>query len=891
MSVFFSRALWRKLKIRIVNVANIPALVATIVIICAANYFVAVNKDRHRDEDRSNLRFETNLIASKIQGLILNNVELVRGLAGVIATEPAMSQDRFADLARRLFHEGSQLRTVAGAPEFVVSLIYPKKENETVLGLDYRKNAEQRATALRARDFGETTLGGPFDLVQGGRGLIARYPVYYTHPVYGMQFWGLASAVIDIDKIYRESGLLDNAKNDFLLLGKDGEGAQGEKIYGLDYVKEHEPIRSTVDFGLGKWELMAIPKGGWPTHTSEVMLIWAIAFFALLIVVIPFLFVGWLYRERLSYFKENMDSQRKMARLAKRLEMALQTSRIGIWEYDPVTHSPSWDDRMNELYGFPLGYQCTNEEWRKRLHPDDRERVMGEVKTAIECKGTYKTKFRICLPDGTLKTLHAVGSILIDETGDHRLIGVNWDISEDELRERELFEARAESERRNRELEAANARIEASAKHDFLTGLPNRRYLNDKFNSLIDDNRKLTQQACIIKIDLDGFKEINDTFGHAAGDAMLVNTANLLRDIAKEEEFAVRVGGDEFVILCLGGDNPARPEELSQTIIREIQKPVEYKGRFLRLGASIGVARCRDAGGNPDKLLSNADLALYQSKQNGKGRCSVFNTPMFELARKKRQLADDLLRGIDNKEFVAFYQGQYCAHSHDLAGCEALARWQHPERGLIAPVEFVALAESLGVMGAIDAMILDHALESLDHWESKKIKVPRISVNVSAKRLGDRELIPNLKQMSFDPSRLTFELVESTFLDRSDAQVAANIRQIRQMGVDIEIDDFGTAYASIVSLTHLLPNRLKIDRQLIRPVINSADQRELVHSIIHIGRTLGIGTVAEGVESMEHADILRIMGVDLLQGFAFCKPMSREDFAEHHLKSRKHVAA
>ncbi|WP_319530605.1 EAL domain-containing protein [uncultured Cohaesibacter sp.] len=185
--------------------------------------------------------------------------------------------------------------------------------------------------------------------------------------------------------------------------------------------------------------------------------------------------------------------------------------------------------------------------------------------------------------------------------------------------------------------------------------------------------------------------------------------------------------------------------------------------------------------------------------------------------------------------------------------------------------------------GEIDEIILEHTIEAKSYWAERGLELPRVSVNVSAKRLGDKDLVTRLKKLDFDWSSLTFELVESTFLDRSDAQVAANIKQIRSMGIEVEIDDFGTAYASIVSLTHLLPHRLKIDRQLITPVIESADQRELVHSIIQIGRTFGIGAVAEGVESMTHAEILQMMGVEVLQGYALCPPLDRESFLEHNL--------
>ena len=431
-------------------------------------------------------------------------------------------------------------------------------------------------------------------------------------------------------------------------------------------------------------------------------------------------------------------------------------------------------------------------------------------------------------------------------------------------------------------MEIAQEKIRESALHDFLTGLPNRRYLDDLLHGRLGTGPIVYDQICLLKIDLDGFKEVNDHYGHAAGDVILMRVAAMLRDVLQDDEFTARVGGDEFIILSKSGEDLERPSELSHQILEALHAPIEFNGRQCRVGASIGIALGIDASNDPDKLLSNADLALYQSKNTGKGSYCFFSEPLAQKARQQRQLADDLLRGIENREFIAFYQGQYCAERHELVGAEALARWQHPERGLVGPQEFVELAETLGVMAAIDAQILDHMIATRKQFAEAGLDVPRMSVNVSAKRLGDKNLIDNLQKLDINPTNLTFELVESTFLDRSDAQVAANIRQIRDMGIDIEIDDFGTAYASIVSLTHLLPNRLKIDRELVFPIIESADQRELVHSIIHIGRTLGIGAVAEGVETFEHAEILRIMGVDTLQGFAFCRPMAAMDFLQYH---------
>ena len=871
-------------KRRVWTIANIPAFVVTVVMIVATIFIEANYKRMHIARDRSEVLYNANLVASRLEGLIEANLQLIRGFSGALANDPHMTVDRFNVMAASLFNPETLLRHIVVAPDMVISMVYPLKGNEKALGMDLGKHAVQKAMALKARDEREIKVAGPVHLVQGIYALIIRDPIFLKAEKGQSKFWGLISAVMPVDALYEAAGMAEASDHglDIALVGRDGKGTSGDRFFGSASIVSNDPVSVPVDFSVGRWQLLAVPHEGWVVPQKEIWMLRGGCLLALLFMLVPTYFLGRLYVDRIAHLKSNIENQVELARMTKRLEMALETSRIGVWEYDPASRKPSWDERMNELYGFPPAHPCSNKDWQRRLHPADRERVNRQIADAINENATFKTRFRICLPDGEIRFLRGVGSLLTDEQGETRLIGVNWDITEDEVRERELSEARAESERRNRELEKANARIEASAKHDFLTGLPNRRFLNQRFRELTQEHQKLAPGIRLIKIDLDGFKEINDTLGHAAGDAMLLRTANILRKLITTDEFAARVGGDEFVILCTDEGRESRARELGDQIIAEIQKSFEYHGRSCRLGASIGIAACSQESLDPDKLLSNADLALYQAKQSGKGRLIFFSKPMFENARRQRQLADDLVRGIEQGEFVAYYQGQYCARTHKLMGAEALARWVHPERGLLDPSAFVPLAETMGLMSAIDAIVLDHAIETLDCWQEQKLQIPRVSVNVSAKRLCDKNLIANLNKMAFDPTRLTFELVESTFLDRSDDQVASNLRMIREMGIDIEIDDFGTAYASIVSLTHLLPNKLKIDRELIRPIIESADQRELVHSIIHIGRTLGIGTVAEGVETMEHAEILRIMGIDVLQGYAFCQPLDKDTFFEHH---------
>jgi EAL domain-containing protein (putative c-di-GMP-specific phosphodiesterase class I) len=246
---------------------------------------------------------------------------------------------------------------------------------------------------------------------------------------------------------------------------------------------------------------------------------------------------------------------------------------------------------------------------------------------------------------------------------------------------------------------------------------------------------------------------------------------------------------------------------------------------------------------------------------------------------KTKRVADQILQGLDRGEFEPWFQPQFDARTLDVIGCEVLARWRHPTEGILAPDSFMSVAEELNVVASIDRLVLEQSLKHLAAWQAAGLRIPRVSVNVSARRLQDEQLIESLRQLDIKPGTVSFELVESIFLDESDDVALWHIDQIKELGIDIEIDDFGTGYASIVSLLKLQPRRLKIDRQLVTPVVGTATQRHLVQSVIEIGKSLGIDVVGEGVETMEHARVLRDLGCDILQGYAFARPMPADQVA------------
>ena len=428
-------------------------------------------------------------------------------------------------------------------------------------------------------------------------------------------------------------------------------------------------------------------------------------------------------------------------------------------------------------------------------------------------------------------------------------------------------------EARNVELEAARKRLEYTALHDALTGLPNRRYLDERLAKDGDWCRQNGGSLALLHIDLDRFKQINDTLGHGAGDMMLIHAANLLQTSLRNDDFLARYGGDEFVIVKRNKTDMQRLTLMAEHLIGLMSQPVPYENHFCRFGASIGIAVENGANVDTKRLLIDSDIALYRAKNGGRNRVEFFTKELQLQIVNAKRIADDILRGLEQGEFLAHYQPQFDAKTFQLVGVEALARWNHPTQGLLQPAAFMAIAEDLNVIAQIDRLMLEKALAEFQRWSAANLKIPRISVNVSSKRLNDKELIYSLKGLKFRPGTLAFELVESIFLDEIDETVENNITQLKELGIDIEIDDFGTGHASIVSLLKLSPKRLKIDRQFITPLLESPEHSKLVGSIIEIGKSLGIEVIAEGVESMDQAYHLRDLGCDTVQGYAFASPM------------------
>lgn len=440
-----------------------------------------------------------------------------------------------------------------------------------------------------------------------------------------------------------------------------------------------------------------------------------------------------------------------------------------------------------------------------------------------------------------------------------------------------LETAQREVSRRNRQLAAMCDVAEHDALHDALTGLANRRYLQRELVQRCEEIGQTEGALAMLHIDLDRFKEINDALGHAAGDQILVHISDVLRGCLRDVDFIARISGDEFVVLTNECEDHEALQMMANRMIGALSQPLEYEGApysfSATLSVQIGIEYRHGPDLDADLILSNADIALYRAKEKGRNCFEFFTEAMRLEVEESRALGDDLLRALERDEFFPVYQVQVTSNTREVHGVEALARWQHPEKGELAPWRFLPVAARLGVTDSIDDAILRQALVDLKAWQEAGINVSNLSVNVSSGRLTDPTLIPRLREMDIPSGMVSFEVLESIFADKIDDDLRYILDELDEMGIAIEVDDFGTGHASLLALLSLRPHRLKIARELIDPAPDSVEHRAVLESIMQIAETLNTGVVAEGIETEAHALLSEEIGVHVLQGYHFCRPL------------------
>ncbi|NER59659.1 EAL domain-containing protein [Pseudomonas sp. MAFF212428] len=648
------------------------------------------------------------------------------GIAQLLSVDGQLSATHFHGMAREAIASVPYIRHIALAPDDVVADVYPLAGNQQILGIDYRQLPDQYPLLQQARDSERAVLAGPVQLVQGGRGLIYRRPVFINGHKGVRLYWGNVSIVADIDRLLREAGLGQDISFDLALRGGDGHGAAGAVIWGPPQLFEQPSVTLNVDVPGGIWQLAATPRGGWPP-------------------------------------------------------MSLFASPLFIF--------------------------------------------------ALTCTGLF--------------------SLFVAQLNrSNRLI-----------------------KQRNDELKHSQAQLQRLAHFDAVTGLPNRVLFGERLLHAVADPHR---QLAVLVLDIDGFKQVNDSLGHPLGDLLLEQAAQRFKAVLGPDDTLCRLGGDEFAFLLQRADAADQALARIDGLLQCLHAPFALKGNAALVTGSIGIALHPQHGHSDEMLMRHADTAMYVAKESGRNAWRHYHPDMTQRLQQRLMLERALHRALDHNEFELWYQPKIDLFSGRVEGAEALLRWRDPTQGLISPAEFIPLAERTGLIIPLGERVLALVCAQIHQWREHDLLPGPIAINVAAVQIERSDYVKSLCDAlqchDLQPSLLEVEITESLLME-SQQHACEVLAQLQALGVATAVDDFGTGYSSLAYLKALPINHLKIDRAFIKDLPDDDNDVAITRAIIDLGHALGFRITGEGIETAAQHAFLRDAGCDQGQGYLIGRPM------------------
>ncbi len=434
------------------------------------------------------------------------------------------------------------------------------------------------------------------------------------------------------------------------------------------------------------------------------------------------------------------------------------------------------------------------------------------------------------------------------------------------------------------DLKKAQQNLEHIAHHDTLTNLPNRLLLNKKLEYALNLARRAEEHMGILYLDLDRFKDINDTIGHDIGDLLLKDVAHRLHNNIRDSDICSRLGGDEFIVVLTNVNDVQRIQEKCEQLLQLIAQPYSLQGHLLSVFASAGISVFPQHGTSVDELIRNADAALHKAKELGRNRSYQYERQLTDSIHSRMSLEQDLRSAMETRQFTLAFQPQFKLGSLQPLRAEALLRWPHPARGMISPLEFIPLAETSGMIIELGYWVLRSACQQFLFWREQGLRLEKIAVNVSPVQINSsfaNTVADILQQLNFDPHWLELEVTEGLMMSGT-TEVSQQIEQLRALGVEFAIDDFGTGYSSLSKLKSMPVSVLKIDQSFVRDINDDINDFEIVRAIVAMAGSLGLTVVAEGVETAAHESTLQDLGCEWMQGYYYAKPMAADEFYQRY---------
>jgi diguanylate cyclase (GGDEF)-like protein/PAS domain S-box-containing protein len=574
------------------------------------------------------------------------------------------------------------------------------------------------------------------------------------------------------------------------------------------------------------------------------------------------------------YALERQRAAEALRESEERYALAVRGANDGLWDWDLKTDVVYYSPRWKAMLGYrenEIG--DSKEEWLGRVHSADRLELEASIRAHLTGDMPhFENEHRILHRDGSYRWVLCRGLAIRNAAGRPcRMAGSQADISD---------RKRAESD------------LQYSAFHDVLTGLPNRALFVDRLQHALESgSRHQSRTFAVLFLDLDRFKVVNDSLGHYIGDQLLSAVARRIESCLRPGDTVARLGGDEFAILLEDVDGSAGAIRVAERVQLQFAKPFPLEGHEVFTTGSIGIALSRSGSQRPEDLLRDADTAMYRAKSLGRARYSLFDADMHAYATQVLRIETDLRRALERGEFRIYYQPVISLKDGRIAAFEALLRWEHPERGLLYPADFIAVAEETGLLTDIDRWVVAQACRQLRVWQQSFPRVPPValSINLSGKQFSRPELTDYMRQVlretEVETGSVCLEITESTIMEYSES-VTKTISGLRDLGVQVCLDDFGTGYSSLSYLCRFPADAVKIDRSFVAHMTSQKNNVEVVKAIVTLAKTLGMDVVAEGVETKEQLAQLVALDCDCAQGYLFAAPLDGQSASLLSLQER-----
>ena len=572
-----------------------------------------------------------------------------------------------------------------------------------------------------------------------------------------------------------------------------------------------------------------------------------------------------LFAHRIRYILKANNTLRELSQSRSKLAKAQAIAHLVYWEWNFKQNEIECSADLHRLLGIEDTSQGISfKQILRRIFPEDRPLFKQALRRAIQSKYPYDIEYRIQLDNGELFYLHERTEIIEDYSG-WKIVGTLQDITS---------------------LKRSEQEIAYFTYYDTLTDLPNRRLFIEQLETAIARARHKKQSLTLMFIDLDHFKHINDTYGHAVGDALLCEAAARIKDclrdadliaVSKDKDDRVaRFAGDEFTVMLTNIDNVDVLANIAQRIVAKFEKSFDIKGYNVFSTVSIGIALFPEDGDNVQSLMQHADVAMNHAKELGRNNYQFFSAEMNDYLYERLQTEQDLRQALERNEFLLFYQPQIDVKTQQIIGFEALLRWLHPIKGLLGPLTFIEVAEKTGLIIAIGEWVLQQACLQTRKWQKRFDIHWRVSVNLSAMQFNQQLLLEqvglSLKNSGLPASSLELEITETAML-KDVMETIPLLRALKDMGVGLAIDDFGTGYSSLSYLKNFPIDTLKIDKSFVDEIVENPKDAAIARTIVQLADNLGLRTIAEGVETIEQVNMLTTMGCKELQGYYYSKPL------------------